>query len=286
MPVTSSNNLKSPMNYKREGKSKRIWIAVGSILGLLIIGYLVYAYVATNVITDQCNSMNNYCKGVFPFVKDSSELNTPSVPSTKKHDSESTTKKQHTKITPVEKPIIYLYPEQETEVAVTLGHPEKLLASYPLYDGGWNVLARPDGTLTDLKTGRELYSLYWEGKEYDNRMIDDGFVVRGSETAGFLEEKLAILGLNERETEEFIVYWLPKLQENNYNYVRFLSQDEINEYMPLYVSPTPDTMIRVMMSVRPLDNPINIHEQDLGPTPVRDGFTVVEWGGSISDMVK
>ena len=34
-----------------------------------------------------------------------------------------------------------------------------------------------------------------------------------------LEEKLAILGLTERESEEFIVYWLPKLEKNKYNYI-------------------------------------------------------------------
>lgn len=30
------------------------------------------------------------------------------------------------------------------------------------------------------------------------------------------EEKLEILGLNYKETEEFIVYWLPKLEQNEY----------------------------------------------------------------------
>ena len=243
MLIASPNSLKSSIKDKREGGSKRIWITVGSILGILVIGYLVYAYVATNVVTDKCNSMNNYCRGVFPFVKDSSKSSTPSTPSVPKHKSGGTTKKI-TPSHPVDKPIIYLYPEQETEVTVTLGHPEKLSASYPLYDNGWNVLARPDGTLTDLRTGRELYSLYWEGKDYNNPVLDDGFVVRGSEIIGFLEEKLAVLGLNEREAEEFIVYWLPKLQENKYNYRRFLSQDEINKYMPLDVSPTQNSQIK------------------------------------------
>lgn len=52
-----------------------------------------------------------------------------------------------------------------------------------------------------------------------------------------MEEKLAILGLNDREAEEFIIYWLPKLQENEYNYTIFASMDEINENMPLGIFP-------------------------------------------------
>ena len=59
------------------------------------------------------------------------------------------------------KPIIYIYPKQEQNVKVTLGSNDKLLVSYPVYNNGWNVLAKKDGTLIDNKTNRELYSLYY-----------------------------------------------------------------------------------------------------------------------------
>ena len=96
------------------------------------------------------------------------------------------------------KPIIYLYPEEETEVTVTLGEPQNITCAYPAYGDGWTVVARPDGTLTDLKTGRNLYALYWEGTRAAYGHTDEGFVVRGEDSAAFLEEKLSILGLNER----------------------------------------------------------------------------------------
>lgn len=179
------------------------------------------------------------------------------------------------------KPIIYLYPKSEMEVSVKLGLPEKLTVSYPLYENGWKVLARPDGRLTDLKTGRELYSLYWEGKDGDLEVTDEGFIVTGDEAIGFLEEKLAILGLNEREAEEFIVYWLPKMMENEYNYVRFATEEEISDYMPLKVSPEPDTVIRVSMNLVKVDAGTSVREQMLMPAPAREGFTVVEWGGNL-----
>ncbi len=131
-----------------------------------------------------------------------------------------------------------------------------------------------------METKRELYSLYWEGKNCDYGMTNEGFIVEGSNTAEFLEEKLAILGLNARESEEFIIYWLPKMQDNKYNYIRFASMDEINNYMPLDVNPQPDTVIRVLMLYKPLENPIDINEQKLDSAPTRDGFTLVEWGGS------
>lgn len=183
----------------------------------------------------------------------------------------------------VDKPIIYLYPETSTEVQVSLGYPEKLTTSYPEYSSGWHVIAEPDGRLTDLTTGRELYSLYWEGSQSNYKITNEGFIVKGSDIAVFLEEKLAVLGLNHREAEEFIIYWLPKLQQNDYNYIRFATAEEIEAYMPLNVTPTPDTVIRVLMVVKPLEAPIEVTEQQLTPTSTRSGFTVVEWGGTIQD---
>lgn len=178
------------------------------------------------------------------------------------------------------KPIIYLYPVEDTEITVKLGKPNNLTVTYPIYNNGWTVIAKPDGTLIDKNTGRKLYSLYWEGKHTEPINMNEGFVVKGEDSVKFLEEKLAILGLNDKEAEEFIIYWLPKLQENKYNYIRFASMDEINKNMPLELSKEPDSIIRVLMQYKALDKPIKVSEQVL-ETPNRVGFTVVEWGGTI-----
>ena len=177
-----------------------------------------------------------------------------------------------------EKPIIYLYPEETTEITVKLEKPENITCSYPEYKDGWKVIANPDGTLIDAKTGRKLYCLYWEGIQSEPVCVEEGFVVNGAETAAFLEEKLKILGLNEFEAEEFIVYWLPKLQKNKYNYIRFATIDEINKNMPLEFSVEPDTLIRVLMEYKALDSYIDVETQKL-ETPERKGFVAVEWGG-------
>ena len=177
------------------------------------------------------------------------------------------------------KPIIYLDPEETTELSVTLGKPENITCSYPNYENGWNVIANHDGSLVDTNTGRNLYALYWEGINTSKVDFDEGFVVKSEDTIDFLEDKLAILGLNERESEEFIVYWLPKLQQNKYNLIRFASMDEINESMPLNFSVQPDTVIRVLMEYKGINKPVDIKEQRL-TTPERKGFVAVEWGGS------
>ena len=178
-----------------------------------------------------------------------------------------------------DKPIIYLYPTTDAKISVKLGYPDKLTTVYPTYDDGWRVLAHPDGTLQDLKTGRELYSLYYESKaviDFDH--TSEGFVVQGKDSASFLEDKLEILGLTPREAEEFIVYWLPKLESSPYNFIRFATAEEIDTNMPLSITPSPDSIIRVLMVFKPLQSPIEVTEQQLN-APARNGFTVVEWGG-------
>ena len=180
-----------------------------------------------------------------------------------------------------DKPIIYLYPEQTTEVEITLGQVENLTHTYPKYEEeGWRVRAEVNGDLLDLKTGRKLYALYWEGKNEVSKEIEEGFVVAGEEVIGFLEEKLEILGLSEREANEFIIYWLPQLESNKYNLIRFQTKEEIDFNMPLTVRPEPDSVIRVMMEFKGLENVIEVKEQKL-ETPKREGFVVVEWGGTL-----
>ena len=107
-----------------------------------------------------------------------------------------------------------------------------------------------------------------------------GFVVKGENSIKFLEEKLNELGLTDIEAEEFIVYWLPKLEENKYNYIYFATTEEVNKYMPLEINPTPDSLIRILMYYKPLDKKINVKEQKLKSVQ-RHGFTLVEWGGTI-----
>ena len=180
----------------------------------------------------------------------------------------------------IDKPIIYLYPTEETQINVQLGNKEQITCSYPQYTTGWNVIAKPNGDLKDIDTNKNLYSLYYESNNVIEFKVEkDGFVVKGEDSAEFLEEKLKILGLTDREAEEFIIYWLPKLEANKYNYIRFATREEIDANMPLTIKPMPDTTIRILMEYKGLENSIEVEEQNLEKTE-RKGFVAVEWGGT------
>ena len=89
-------------------------------------------------------------------------------------------------------------------VEVKLGKPGLLTTTYPKYENSWNVYAHTNGDLE--YNGRTYYGLYWEGANHKVEQKQDGFVIKGEDTSKFLEEKLEILGLNEREINEFIIY--------------------------------------------------------------------------------
>lgn len=133
--------------------------------------------------------------------------------------------------------------------------------------------------LIDNNTKKEYYALYYEAKYINKNNInkEECFIIGKNDIADFLEEKLEILGLNAKERQEFIIYWLPKLQANKYVYIRFQSQEEIERNMPLILDKIPDTLIRVMMEWKGLNKKINVKEQNLTKV-TRKGFTIVEWG--------
>ncbi|WP_288554254.1 hypothetical protein [uncultured Levyella sp.] len=176
------------------------------------------------------------------------------------------------------KPMIYLYPEQEQRVSVSLDYNGKFTHVYPSFSANttWQVTAKSDGTI--LCNNREYYALFWEGVKDKTYKMDKGFCVKGSDTEKFLEEKLETLGLNHREINEFIVYWLPQMEDNPYNIITFQDRAYTND-AKLTVVPKEDTMIRVFMTWFPSVKPIDIREQKLFSMK-RQGFTVVEWGGA------
>jgi hypothetical protein len=179
------------------------------------------------------------------------------------------------------KPVVYLYPQQTTNVNVTVG--ADVVKSAPIYTAaGWrNVLAQPNGMLT--YQGKRYDSLYWEG--FGNGAypaITAGTVVPRSQAVATIRQQLAAQGLNQKETDDFLEYWEPKLPTQPYIRLTWFDTEQMNQLAPLHISPTPNTVIRVFLDFQGLDQPVTLPAQTLSSLP-RTGFTVVEWGGLLRD---
>ena len=176
------------------------------------------------------------------------------------------------------KPIIYFYPEEEMDLEVTFVEEERLLTTYPKYEGGWNIHLKEDGTFTIPGSDREYYALFFDELADIEVDFSEGFYVTKDNAISFLEEKMDFMGFTNREVDEFIMYWLPILENNGQSLVYFEQTEERNEECPLEFSVEPDTLIRTMIHIKKVDGPTAIPEQQLTHYE-REGFTVTEWGG-------
>ena len=177
------------------------------------------------------------------------------------------------------KPILYFYPQEQTVCSAKVVLNGELICTYPDHgENGWqNFIANPDGTLV-FPDGKRYYALYWEGVQYTEWDFSKGFCVKGEDTAAFLEWALAAQGLTEREANEFIIYWLPLMQENPYNVISFQTT-AYTDGATLEISPAPDSLLRIFMAYYSTDAALEIEPQSFEGFD-RQGFTVVEWGGS------
>lgn len=188
--------------------------------------------------------------------------------------------------TPECKPALYLYPEKPTKLQIKLQPAGQLTMTDPPYDQkkGWEVVAYPDGTLTPI-TNYSITNypyLYYEAEIEKVKTPKKGWVVKQEELASFFNKLLPLLGLNQKESQEFKNYWLEVLKQAPYYFVGFLEKEEIERIEPIRFSLTPTTFIRVRLFFEPLQTLVLVEQPDIPLASKRSGFTAVDWGGILA----
>ena len=154
-----------------------------------------------------------------------------------------------------------------------------LLTTYPKYNGAWNIDLKENGMFTVGDSDREYYALYYDEKSNFVCPFNEGFYVTKENAISFLEEKMDYIGYTNREVNEFIMYWLPILEQNEKSLVYFEQNDIRNIECPLEFSTNPDTLIRTIIHIKKVNEETKIKEQTLTHYE-RTGFVVTEWGGT------
>ena len=175
------------------------------------------------------------------------------------------------------KPAVYLYPLQDSFISVNLEVNGKIIESIPDYKEGWNVFVTKEGIIEN-----NLDYLFYEAKLNKLKIPKEGFVVSSSDLDSWFDKNLKEMGLNEKELSQFKEYWISELNGSKYYIIKLLFDDFLTQNMNLLVSPTPDTMIRLNFYFKGVDKIVKLEEPVI-TTPVRNGFTVVEWGGILEE---
>jgi hypothetical protein len=188
--------------------------------------------------------------------------------------------KDQNEMRPVKKPVIYLYPESDTELSIQLKTKGELTFSYPSYSKGWKGTAHPDGSI-DIDEKHYPY-LFWEFEQrfntFDPRL--GGFILNKTNLVESLEKYLTELGFNDTEKTDFITFWGPQLQQHEEVMIQFILNDACTEFATLEIEPKPNHLNRVYLI---WSNTNNLKPQVLKLQVLkkldRTGFDVLEWGG-------
>jgi len=175
------------------------------------------------------------------------------------------------------KPVIYLYPTHTESVNVSIG--ANINKSSPIYgtNGWFDIIAHPNGQLEYRNT--PYSSLYWEGMgDGVYPAITEGTIVKSADKITVIKQQLKQQGLNNQEISDFLNFWAPKLPNTPYIRITWFDTQQLNQLAPLFISPKPETLIRVFLDFQGLDMPYSLPKQTF-TSPTRIGFTVVEWGG-------
>lgn len=177
--------------------------------------------------------------------------------------------------TTFDKPAIYLYPEEDSQIRVELNINGKLIKDIPKYNNGWNIFVTKEGLIDN-----QYDYLFYENTLNTLELPEKGWIIAKKDLYNWFEINLPKFGLNEKEKIQFKEYWLYELVNSEYYEIKLLNSDFLNENMDLIITPKPDTEIRLMFYFKGIDEPHNIEEPVI-KTPTRNGFTVVEWGGTL-----
>lgn len=180
----------------------------------------------------------------------------------------------------IEKPAIYLYPQKNQKIDVSLAINGSMVTSIPPYCKGWSVIADTNGTIDN-----QYDYLFYENTLNTIVLPQEGWIKKGDELSEWFDEILLRLGLNTKEKKQFKEYWLKKLDQNALYEIKLFSLEFLNKNMTLKIDPSPDTIIRVIFNFKKIDKQYGLLPPVIS-TPKREGFHVLEWGGRLEEAQK
>ena len=175
----------------------------------------------------------------------------------------------------VRKPNIYLYPKEKCRLSVSLGFPQggQVVVSDPAYPQAWqDITVTPDGRIENTYD-----YLFYEASIPDLWQYEKGWVVSREDLSGFFSENLSAYGFNDREINDFLEYWIPRLKSSPYYAVYPQHIPHIDDVITLNICKMPDSILRLFYVIKEVSEIKSLPEPVI-PEFDRVGFAVTEWG--------
>jgi hypothetical protein len=177
----------------------------------------------------------------------------------------------------VYKPNIYIYPQEITQLFVTLDFPKggEVVTSIPEYGAGWNVSVDKNGWIND-----SYNYLFYESSQPDVWQLEKGWIIKSENLKNFFIENMTSYGFAGREIEDFTDYWIPRFTDAEYYEIFPQNRQLIESVIQLDISKNPDNLLRLFYLVRQLNHQpdYELPEPQIANQFNREGFFVTEWG--------
>lgn len=174
------------------------------------------------------------------------------------------------------KPNIYIYPTNLIDLDVNISFPKsgKVVKSIPEFPEQWqNLQIKTDGKIND-----KYNYLFYESIQPNIFQKTKGWVVKCENLKDFFNKNLQQSGFNQREIDDFIEHWIPRLINSEYYAFYPQYNKQLDPLIELNFSKQPDNILRLTYFVVKLhSNEIKLQKPDIPPFE-RKGFVVTEWG--------
>lgn len=198
------------------------------------------------------------------------------------------------------KPLIYIYGKDSQNMSVNLQTIEnsqftKLIPDFQ-ETNTWNFSTKNDKVYF-WNTSYDY--LYYAIKVPNYSHNKNGWIIQWSQAEKFFHEKLDYIGFNKQEKEDFIEYWKPKYEENKYYFVSFKFNQQLDTFVKLNFSETPDSIFRVLLDSYQIENKLSIPSQFWYENATSEfdnkileiytrtwKYDVFEWGGVLQTFDK
>ena len=175
----------------------------------------------------------------------------------------------------VDKPNIYIYPNEKIQLTVKLDFPMggEIVTSIPEYGTGWNVLVDTTGLMDNT------YSyLFYESIQPDIWQRNYGWSIKTADLDLFFRKNMTEYGFKGREIEDFVDYWIPRLKDSPFYSIYPQTKNLIDNVIKFDFSKQPDNLLRLFYVIKGNNQ---LQERLIEPRIDnfnREGYFVTEWG--------
>ena len=173
------------------------------------------------------------------------------------------------------KPNIYIYPTTQLNLNVQISFPMggEIITSIPDYGKGWNITVDTNGLIDN-----KYRFLFYESIQPNVWQREQGWIIKKDNLESFFRANMAEYGFKGMEIEDFIEYWIPLLDKNEFYLIYPQTKNILYKVISLDVSIQPDNMLRLHYLIKGTNNNnINLAAPTIEGFK-RDGYYITEWG--------